>query len=208
MLGESQLFDRAAARVYRPLRAFAATLLLMSALGAAPAQAETAASPMLGAPDEKWFGPDSYSGPDFRLFEGDRPIDEALFLLRVDATLPTYAVHSTTYEPLRATRNVSLLGGGAFWAGVGVLATGLVLRQANAGAATATEGYLLGGYLSLLGAALCEVGGGTWLASEAVATFVKPAERPFNVLEAWRAAQRYNQVNHDDPPLRIEFVRP
>jgi hypothetical protein len=208
MLGESQLFDRAAARFCRPLRVFAATLLLVGALGVMPAQAESAASPMLGAPDEKWFGPDSYSGPDFRLYEGNRPIDEALFLLRVDATLPTYAVHSTTYEPLRATRNVSLLGSGAFWAGVGVLATGLVLRQAHAGAATATEGYLLGGYLSLLGTALCEVGGGTWLASEAVANFVKPAARPFNVLEAWRAAQQYNQINHDDPPLRIEFVRP
>jgi hypothetical protein len=208
MLGESQLFDRAVARCCRPLRIVAATLLIAGALGAAPAHAETAASPMLGAPDEKWFGPDSYSGPDFRLFEGDRPIDEALFLLRVDATLPTYAGHSTTYEPLRATRNVSLLGGGAFWAGVGVLATGLVLRQAHAGAATATEGYMLGGYLSLLGAALCEVGGGTWLASETVAHFVKPAARPFNVLEAWRAAQAYNRINHDDPPLRIEFVRP
>lgn len=208
MLGESQLFDRAVARCCRPLRIVAATLLLVGALGATPAHAETAASPMLGAPDEKWFGPDSHSGPDFRLFEGDRPIDEALFLLRVDATLPSYAVHSTTYEPLRATRNVSLLGGGAFWAGVGVLATGLVLRQAHAGAATATEGYMLGGYLSLLGAALCEVGGGTWLASEAVATFVKPAARPFNVLEAWRAAQHYNRINHDAPPLRIEFVRP
>jgi hypothetical protein len=145
---------------------------------------------------------------EFQLYEGEAPLDDHAFLRKVAPVAPALGARSIRYQGVEWAEATAPVGELVAILGLGLLGLGFASsslgRSSLWPADVARDLVALGGGLHVAGLLASGLGAVTWLGATGARAALAPRVRPFYLLEAERAAAKYNVLFRSAPPLRVK----
>ncbi|MEB3223783.1 MAG: hypothetical protein VKS61_17040 [Candidatus Sericytochromatia bacterium] len=162
-------------------------------------------------PGETLAQVDSEPPPDplseFELYEGEAPVDDHTFLRKVAPVAPALSARRLRYQGVEWAEATAPAGQIIAIIGAGLLGGGFVAsslgRSSLWPADVGAQLLALGAGLQTTGLVTTGVGATAWVGALGAQGALAPRVRPFYLLEAERAAAKYNVLNRGLPPLRV-----